>query len=176
MGREIRMVPAGWEHPRRPSGSYEPLRDGSFALKSAEWKDGLTKWASGLRPGASGGVWVPLASHPRGDRDYMTGEWWEYKGPPPDRAHYRPDWPDADCTWYQVYETVSEGTPVSPAFSTEEALIAHLVAHGDDWSEIPYDADSAAMLVDDGYMPSAVFTRGHVVRPEHMAHAHDGGA
>lgn len=27
MGREVRMVPANWEHPRNGRGDYEPLFD-----------------------------------------------------------------------------------------------------------------------------------------------------
>ena len=36
---------------------------------------------------------------------------------------------------YQVYETVSEGTPVTPVFETAEALVDYLVEHGDFWHQ-----------------------------------------
>lgn len=38
-----------------------------------------------------------------------------------------PDWPEADCTHLMMYETVSQGTPVSPAFATPEELARWLV-------------------------------------------------
>jgi hypothetical protein len=36
-----------------------------------------------------------------------------------------------DATWYQLWETVSEGTPVTPPFATKEELVQYLVEHGD---------------------------------------------
>jgi hypothetical protein len=33
-------------------------------------------------------------------------------------------------TWYQVYENVTEGTPVTPPFATKEALIFYLCNYG----------------------------------------------
>jgi hypothetical protein len=37
--------------------------------------------------------------------------------------------------WFQVYETLSEGTPVSPPFAVQEDLIKYLVANGDFWNQ-----------------------------------------
>jgi hypothetical protein len=37
--------------------------------------------------------------------------------------------------WWQVWETVSEGSPVTPAFATAEELIGYLVAKGDAWDQ-----------------------------------------
>lgn len=36
---------------------------------------------------------------------------------------------------WQVWETVSEGSPVTPVLPTREALIDYLVAHGDAWDQ-----------------------------------------
>lgn len=36
---------------------------------------------------------------------------------------------------WQVWETVSEGSPVTPVLSTREALIEYLVQHGDAWDQ-----------------------------------------
>lgn len=38
-------------------------------------------------------------------------------------------------TWYQVYETVSDGTPVTPPFATTQELIEYLVQYGDFWDQ-----------------------------------------
>ena len=50
---------------------------------------------------------------------------------------YHFEWADGirKATWWQVYETVSEGTPVSPPFATPDELIDYLVAHGDFWDQ-----------------------------------------
>jgi len=86
-----------------------------------EWKDGLLAWERGERP------------------DYCSEkskslEYWEYSGGPPDREYYRPEW-TSEPTHYQVYETVSEGTPVTPHFATKEELINYLVEFGDEWDQ-----------------------------------------
>lgn len=60
--------------------------------------------------------------------------YWEYE-PPPDPDRHRPAF-GAEATWYQVYETVTEGTPVTPPFETLAELVDWLVekgeAHGTD--------------------------------------------
>lgn len=61
-------------------------------------------------------------------------DYWEWEGNPPERAYYRP-YDKAAASWFQVYETVSEGIPVSPAFATQEELIDYLVEHGDFWDQ-----------------------------------------
>lgn len=118
MGREIRLVPPNWEHPKDENGDYLPLHGKSFKDAAAEWKADFQAWERGERP------------------DYCTKEedrsleYWEWNGPPPDRKNYV-DYGGAECTWFQVYETVSEGTPVTPPFATREELIDHLVLFGD---------------------------------------------
>lgn len=47
-------------------------------------------------------------------------------------ARYMPDWPAAERTHWQMYETVSEGTPISRAHPTPEALASEL-AHTGVW-------------------------------------------
>ena len=53
----------------------------------------------------------------------------EWAGAPPDEDYYRPRWADVERTHYQLYETVSEGTPCSPPMETLEALAAWLAAN-----------------------------------------------
>lgn len=40
-----------------------------------------------------------------------------------------PDWPEVQRTHYQMYESVSEGTPISPVCESPEALARWLVEH-----------------------------------------------
>lgn len=127
MGREIRMVPPNYEHPKvmRSFGNieFQPMFDQTFESAAEEWKEGFAKWQAGERP------------------DYYTldegepkPEFWEWHGMPPEREYYR-SWKDEEATWFQVWETVSEGTPVTPPFATKEELIEYLVANGDFWDQ-----------------------------------------
>ena len=55
-------------------------------------------------------------------------EWWQNgEMDEPDPADYMPD--SAERTHYQMYETVSEGTPISPPMTTKEALARWLEDH-----------------------------------------------
>lgn len=109
MGREIRRVPADWAHPMQEAadGGHKPLYDQSYREACEEWLSELDDWRQGERPS-----YFDPAKYPS---DY---QFWEWTSPPPDRDYYRPDWPDEERTHFQMYETVSEGTPVSPVFST----------------------------------------------------------
>lgn len=161
MGREIRRVIPNWEHPKRdcphmktcPGGKCViPLHDQSYADARSEWIDGLDQWRDRVHKNYSD------------DCDY-----WEYYGNPPERESYRPSWNDEEKTWYQVYETVSEGTPVSPPFATKEELIDYLVAHGDFWDQRRgdggYDRKTAGKFVyGDGWVPSMIITGGKIYK------------
>lgn len=57
---------------------------------------------------------------------------------------------DTDGFGYCLYETVSEGTPVTPVFASKEDLVDHLVNVGNFWGE-KYDRRNAEALVDTGY-------------------------
>lgn len=85
----------------------------------------------------------------------------------PDPAFYRP-WTDAEATWVQVWETVSEGTPVTPPFATKAELVDYLVAGGDDWDRKRgrggYSREQAVAFVESGWVPSMVVTGGQMLR------------
>lgn len=90
MGREVRRVPASWEHPKNGKGHYVPM-DEHFPYNEEEVKEGL-------RDG------------------WLKGE------PPNYGCDVMPQWPPAERTHYQMYESTSEGTPISPAMETPEKL------------------------------------------------------
>jgi len=60
--------------------------------------------------------------------------------------------PDEQKTAFQIYENVTEGSPVSPVFGTLEELSKWLMAEG--WSE-----EMIKMLVNDGFTPSLIVRR-----------------
>jgi hypothetical protein len=133
MGREIRMVPPNWEHPKEHQirlVPYEglqyveedvPMYDRRYEDAVKEWKEAYAKWESGHRPDC----WV---------KGEDPEEFWDWEGMPPDKKYYRP-WKEEDATWFQLWQTVSEGTPVSPPFATREELALYLAENGDYWDQ-----------------------------------------
>jgi hypothetical protein len=153
MGREIRLVKPGWEHPKGERNwgiDYMPLYDEDFASAAKEWRDLFAKWEGGERQ---------KHLQETGDDE----EFWEWHGTPPDRAYYRPAWTEAEAIHFQMYETVSEGTPVSPVFATKEELVDYLVANGDFWDQKRgnggWKRDAAEKFVGCGYAPSMIVIR-----------------
>src|SRR5678815_4927243 len=113
MGREIRRVPADWQHPKDARGRYVPLLDG-LTKATTEWDEGNAKWAEGLRSDFKGG-WQPI-------EDDEAGSYADWTGKRPRPEDYMPDWPAEQRTHLMMYEDTSEGTPISPAFETPEEL------------------------------------------------------
>lgn len=67
--------------------------------------------------------------------------------------------PPAGEGW-QIWETVSEGSPISPVFPTAEALIEHLVTVGDGWGG-PISRSAATEFVNGpGWVPTMVMKDG----------------
>jgi hypothetical protein len=131
MGRQIRRVPANWQHPEaegddlRRGRGYTPLYGLCYKTEAEEWVKNCLLWSQGRHPDQLDGSGK--------DCEFF----WEWDGDPPDRKYYvQYDPDDKDlCTWWQLYETVSEGTPVSPAFATADELIDYLATHGDFWEQ-----------------------------------------
>lgn len=129
MGREIRRVPPNWHHPKgdRPHGfDYLPKHEENYEKAASKWVEDCAAWS-------------------RGEHKSQWSEckyYWEYC-PPPDESYcvdYDPDDKDL-CTWWQLYETVSKGTPVSPAFATADELIDYLSTYGDYWEQSRAEED-----------------------------------
>lgn len=168
------MVPANWEHPQKEeynfrTGLYEkrykPMRDSTFVERMDEWIAEYTLWKQGQHPDQLNG----RAS------DYGYTEYTEWAGGPPDPDEYRPAWSPEEMTWVQVYETVSEGTPVTPPFATREELVEYLVENGDFWDQSrrkegctvmncePWSREAAQKFVfGSGWAPSLVVIDGEI--------------
>lgn len=142
MGREIRMVPMGWEHPKDAKGNYKPMYDRVYAEHRQEWLDNQRAWDDGTHPS--------LIESPGLKEDYPFFSDWD--GGPPDREYYRDAWTEA-ANCFQMYETVSEGTPVTPVFETEDELVDYLVEVGTLWGK-KHNRKSAEAFVKAGYAPS----------------------
>jgi hypothetical protein len=93
--REVRPVPLGWEHPTDP-GTYS---NGEPRYRALFSRANLRRTVQFYD------------EHPE-----YAGEW-EYNP-----ADYMPEIPEGTPLGWQLYETTSEGTPVSPVFPTLEEL------------------------------------------------------
>jgi hypothetical protein len=130
MEREVRTVPADWQHPRLPgtysdgTPRYKGLFGGGFAKAAAEWDEAAAKWDDGFRENyGTGERWVPKdESH--------TGTYEDWAGDRPCAEDYMPDWPAEQRTHLMMYETCTEGSPISPAFATPEELARWLADNG----------------------------------------------
>jgi hypothetical protein len=139
MGREIRRVPPNWEHPKEDrydhrTGTYVKAFKALYGQSCEEaWRDWIAeyqKWLDGEQDRII--AKYEDSGRPK-DQPYTAFCMWH--GQPPDPERYRPHWQDGEATWYQLYETVSEGTPVTPPFATAEELIDYLAEHGDYWDQ-----------------------------------------
>lgn len=142
MGREIRRVPEGWEHPRDNRGHYQPMFDRDFEMEATKWVNACTAWAAGTHPDQ-----VRRST----DAPPLPAYFWEWDGGPPERAWYRPAF-TTEPTHYQFYETVSEGTPLSPVFAS--------LAELEDWlvNEAGYSREGAHGFCESGWAPSFMRT------------------
>ena len=139
MGREIRRVPPSWEHPKDSNGNYIPMHNKNFDEAFVAWCEGYRLWRTG--------------NHPN-QKDYP---FWEWEGYPPHPEHYH-HFKEEEATWYQMYENVTEGTPVTPPFKTKEELIEYLSEHGTFWDQKEgkggWKCENAEKFVESGYAPS----------------------
>ena len=95
MSREYRVVAQNWVHPKDDNGNYIPMfRGDQYHAHIAEWKIESEDRSQSGKPAP----------------------------PEPDKSRYMPQWNDQQATQYQMYETTSEGTPISPVMESKEDL------------------------------------------------------
>jgi len=163
MGREIRMVPKGWKHPEHENCShwggidchkkyanptdyhygkcFHPLYDENYEEAARKWLKSCMEYQNSTHIATESGI------APEKKEEF----YWDYDGMPPNQEYYR-TYKDEDCTCYQIYETVSEGTPVSPVFDSKEDMKAWLIKEG-------HSPKAAEGFVDSGWAPSMIVNR-----------------
>ena len=118
MGREIRRVPKDWQHPTE-HGRLKPLfygAGGRYEKQAREWLAEAVEWSSGARPAYAG--------------EDAPEFYWDYEGGPREAESYMlVGVSDEACTHLMLYESTSEGTPLSPAFETVEAVAEWAAEH-----------------------------------------------
>ena len=91
----------------------------------------------------------------------------EWCGEKPEQKDYMPDFPESERTHYQMYETCSEGTPISPVMETPEELAHWLADNGassfgastatyDEWLAMIKRGSSVSAVIDGGIFKSGV--------------------
>ena len=141
MGREVRMVPKDWQHPKDERGRYKPLHGRSYAIDAEEFMEKAK--TEGLQEAI---------------------DWF---GQAPDQNDYMPDWPAEERTHYMMYEDTSEGTPISPAFATPEELARWLADNGassfggetatyEQWLRVARGGWAPSMVIANGVVQSGV--------------------
>ena len=136
MGREIRKVPEGWEHPQNEIGDYLPLYDQTYEDALKQWQEDRAEWYSDENAEERERVAKERACH--------SFEDWTDEAPDP--AYHRSSF-DGEAVCYQVYETVTEGTPTSPVFADLESLAAWLIEQG-------YSEHAAKTFAEKGWAPT----------------------
>ncbi len=140
MGREIRRCPPDWRHPKDAAGHYIPLYDGNYLDACEDWWRRALAWQNRIDP----------TGMERPELFVNCPYYWDWDTMPPDQNSYRERaWTPEEATAYQVYENVSEGTPISPVFATKELMREWLIAQG----ERPEAVDA---FIEGGWAPSMV--------------------
>lgn len=146
MSREIRRVPADWQHPIDPQRPcYSDGTIGYIGLLSGSPDEALASWQEGLQQ------WLRGEYEYQDDSDVRTEDAYrDYTGGEPEAEHYMGHhFTGRPATHWQLYETVSEGSPVSPVFATREALIEWMKRNG-------CAAWAVRLLEEDGWCPSMI--------------------
>jgi len=136
MSREVRRVPLDWDHPRRFGGNYQPMHDKPLSVAVAEWE-------------------AEVATYPSLLAAIEAGE------STPDPESYRPEWPTDAALGFQLYEDVTEGTPLSPVFATADELVdwlTHPQEIGIGREPVAMSKKAAQRFVETGWAPSMVYT------------------
>ena len=122
MSREVRRVPPDWQHPKRTElrlrlgrgmtyeEEYHPMHDESYTEAATRWLADLAAFEAKDSPDKARAMEEGIQF------------FWDWDGMPPDKAYYFPEWPPESRTHYQMYETTSEGTPISPVMAGPEEL------------------------------------------------------
>lgn len=116
MSRQVRMVPKDWQHPVDKNDKYIPLFDMNYDEYHRDYQEEKNKWDEGFIKDYPDG-WKPKTT---GALQCSSFEEWHGQEEPPER--FMPKFDPNEAIHYMMYETTSEGTPMSPAFATPEEL------------------------------------------------------
>lgn len=183
MGLEVREVPVDYRHPTwkelREQGyaipdsldiamKYDPNRIHQLASRfDHTWEEAFAEWEESRPTPDNFKPWI-AESYPAQSFEHAMVMWMEDH--PRDPIMYRPEWPEDAEMGIQIWETVSEGSPCSPVFKTDEDMVQWLMS--DDrpkpydpyWLPPNYSEQNARAFVTDRWVPSLVISGGQVYR------------
>jgi hypothetical protein len=137
-----------------------PLHLGPYSKRVSEWDIEAEMWAKGKRrkydfEDPDNLVWVDI------DTKYKDMPFSEWSGERPAQDDYMPEWAEDEATHYQMYETCTEGTPISPVFDTPEKLARWLADNeASAFGDMTASYESWLRVCRGGYAPSAVAAPG----------------
>jgi hypothetical protein len=154
----------GWEHPKKEYPDYRTQRmvENYQPLYNRDAQTAMDEWLKGYREWLDGEFEQTRKEHPeyQYNIDEPYREYCKWNGQPPDPDYYRPKWKDDAVMGFAIYETVSEGTPVTPTFATTDELIYHLMNYGTDWDDgKKWSREAAEGFVKSEWAPSMVAIR-----------------
>ena len=133
MIREMRMVSEDWKHPKNDKGKYEPLQS-------------VENWLS------SGRYYQEYPENYVGERQDI--DFFNLKD-------YMPLTPLEERPLLMMYETCTDGTPISPAFKTPEELAHWLADNGaSSFGSMTATYEQWLSTCKAGWAPSAVIKNG----------------
>lgn len=160
MGREIRNVPANWEHPKNNSGKYQPLM-ANYVRALEHYKDDVEEFikhiAEVLSDKSETIIYKQKFTDPQKVFTYLTED---DQLTIPNIKDYMPS-----GSWCQLYEDVSEGMPLSPPFATKQKLVEWLSNNEDFWGS-EWSKEAAQDIVETGFAMSGVISNGRYYKPE----------
>ena len=150
MGREIRRVPENWEHPKDENGNHIPLFDHSYKEAVKNWDEENEMWPKGFRKDFVSDEYVLKDV----EYDYPYIEW---AGERPVKEDHMPEWDESEKTHIQMYETCTEGTPISPVMDTPEKLARWLADNNASaFGSMTASYDEWLRTCRSGFAPSAI--------------------
>jgi hypothetical protein len=111
MGRELRRVSENWKHPKDDNNNWHPMFNKYYGDALNDWMIQHKQWEDGIHP--------DLIRDPKLKLKYPFYSQWG--GNAPDVEYYQTEkYTEEELTHIQLYETTSEGTPISPVFKSDE--------------------------------------------------------
>ncbi|HXU26062.1 MAG TPA: hypothetical protein VN698_02435 [Bacteroidia bacterium] len=199
MGREIRRVPANWQHPKyiRETYSgyilcYKAMCQWSYDEAIESYKNQIEEFKEAYNLYKNG--FIMFENHCVTIKDYCQKYIDKYLKPADKKfsAYEKcwlvmehgletgtldieyifniPKYPDPQRymptgEWYQLYETVSEGTPLSPPFETADQLIDWL-SNNLDYRGTQWSREAATNILKVGFAVSLIVNNGEMYTPE----------
>jgi len=164
MSRELVRVPPNYEHPRiiveRWNGPRWVMKP---TFHHTSYEDALSEFEE-KKARVGRGELDKYEECYRGKTSEETIANWLEDHSAPEKDWYR-NWKVEDATWFQLWQTVTEGGPVSPAFETKEELVEYLVRYGDEFYDEeprirPWARDYATdFIMGVGWKPSGAFIK-----------------